>query len=79
VHKQTSGHPQNKLPVTYYANSKAQMTPGIFRDVLLALDAFFGAQGKKSTVASLILRYMLCEECKDGFFTPELHQCHTGC
>jgi hypothetical protein len=25
------------------------------------------------------LRYMLCEECKDGFFTPELHQCHTGC
>jgi hypothetical protein len=35
-----------KLPVTCYANSKVWMTE-IFRDILHALDASFGALGKK--------------------------------
>jgi hypothetical protein len=35
-----------KLSVTYYANSKAWMTE-IFRDFLHALDASFGALGRK--------------------------------
>jgi hypothetical protein len=37
----------NKLPVTYYANSKAWMISEIFRDFLCALDALFGALGRK--------------------------------
>jgi hypothetical protein len=36
-----------KLPVAYYANSKAWMTLEIFRDFLRALDASFGALGRK--------------------------------
>lgn len=36
-----------KLPVKYYANSKAWMTSEIFRDILHALDKFFGAKGRK--------------------------------
>jgi hypothetical protein len=34
-----------KLPVTYYANSKAWMTSEIFKDFLHTLDASFGALG----------------------------------
>jgi hypothetical protein len=33
--------------VTYYASSKAWMTLEIFRDFLRALDASFGALGRK--------------------------------
>jgi hypothetical protein len=36
-----------KLPVTYYANSKAWMMSEIFRDFLHAFDALFGALGRK--------------------------------
>jgi hypothetical protein len=36
-----------KLPVTHYGNSKAWMRLEIFRDFLHALDASFGAQGRK--------------------------------
>jgi hypothetical protein len=36
-----------KLRVTYYANSKAWMTSGIFRDFLHALDASLSALGRK--------------------------------
>lgn len=72
-----------KLPVTYYANSKAWMTSEIFRDFLHALDASFGELGRKILLfvdnCSAHSPDILSEEYRGGFFLfPELHQCHTA-
>jgi hypothetical protein len=65
-----------KLPVTYYANSKVWMTSEIFRDFLRALDASFGALGRKILFVDNCAAHSpdtSSVECKGGFSPPKLH------